>query len=69
MEMLQTLLKYKEVYTDMNFKNIPTMPLELRAGIERISTLNKDKQDNPSDGHIYRCAVDKVRKEKNLPCY
>lgn len=78
MEMLQILLKYKEVHTNMNFENIPTMPLELRAGIERISTLNKDivdneednqEQDNPSDGHNYGCAVDKVRKEKNLPCY
>ena len=41
MEMYQMMLQYKEVYTNMVFENIPTMPLELRAGIER--TVSKKK--------------------------
>ena len=35
MEMYQMMLKYPEVYTNRVSENIPTMPLELRDGIER----------------------------------
>ena len=45
------------------------MPLELRAGIEKATTLNQDAIDNEeegslSDGHIYGCVVGKIRKAK-----
>ena len=58
MEMLQTMLKYAEVHTNMKFEKIPTMPLELRAGIEKV-TASQDKVEddvnirdggNPIDG-------------------
>jgi predicted GIY-YIG superfamily endonuclease len=34
MEMLHVMLKYPEVITDLNFVKVPTLPLELRAGID-----------------------------------
>ena len=34
MEMIQVMLKHPQVHTDMEFDNIPTVPLELRAGVE-----------------------------------
>ena len=33
MEMTQVMLNYPQIYTDMSFLNIPTIPLELRAGV------------------------------------
>ena len=35
MEMYQMMFKSAEVYTNMVFENIPTMPLQLYAGIDR----------------------------------
>ena len=35
MEMVHIMLEYKEVHTDMLFKNIPSVALELRPGVER----------------------------------
>ena len=69
MQMLQTMLEYSEVHTNMRFENIPTMPLELRAGIEKGITSQGDNdnikdEDNPMDGFNYGCAVDKSRKLK-----
>ena len=34
-EMLHTMFKYPEIYTDLNFVAIPTIPLELRAGADK----------------------------------
>ena len=34
MEMSHVMLKYPEVYTDLVFTSVPTMPLELRAGVD-----------------------------------
>ena len=72
--MLQTILKYSEVHTNMSFENIPTMPLELRAGIEKVTTSQQDNENvtdknNPTDGFNNECAVDKLRKLKSLPLY
>ena len=35
MEMYQMMLKYPEAYTNMVFENIPTVPLELPANIDK----------------------------------
>ena len=37
MDQLQTMMKDKEVHTSLIFETIPTMPLELRAGIEILT--------------------------------
>ena len=34
-EMVHMMLRYAEVYTDLNFISIPTIPLELRAGVDK----------------------------------
>jgi len=34
MEITQVMLNYPNIYTDMMFLYIPTIPLELRAGVE-----------------------------------
>ena len=34
-EMVHVMLRYAEVYTDLNFMAIPTIPLELRAGVDK----------------------------------
>ena len=42
--MLHVILKYLEVYIDLNYIAIPIMPFDLRAGIEI------DKKSNVEDG-------------------
>ena len=75
MEMYQMMLQYKEVYTNMIFENIPTMPLELRAGIERTGHKKKDNQEQSNedvddDGlrdSAYNGVIsDFIRKEKEI---
>ena len=34
-EMVHLILRYPEVYSDLNFVAVPTMPLELRAGVDK----------------------------------
>ena len=34
MEMMQVMLNYHQIHTDMVFENVPTLPLENRAGVE-----------------------------------
>ena len=70
MEQIQIMLKYKIVHTNLNFINIPTIPFELCAGIEkfeytRINIL--EHNDNPEDGFSWFCVSDKIRKSLNLP--
>ena len=52
-EMLHMMFKYQEVFTDLNFTAIPTIPLELRAGVVKgFSSTKKKKtsnQDNDDD--------------------
>ena len=44
--MTQVMLNYPQIYTDMVFVNVPTIPLELRAGVERnINRRNKDADE------------------------
>lgn len=32
------LFKYPQVYTNLDFKNLPTMPLEHRPGFDKVAT-------------------------------
>ena len=34
-EMIHVMLRYPELYTDLNFIAVPTMPLELQAGVDK----------------------------------
>ena len=45
------MLRYPEVHTNMQFENIPTMPLELRAGIEKTSFKSTSSETNENEGH------------------
>ena len=48
MEMLHNMLKYPECYTDLAFIDIPTLLLELRAGI--IFPTDEEVHEIPEDG-------------------
>jgi hypothetical protein len=37
-EIISLLLKYPQVYTNLDFKNLPTMPLEHRPGFDKVAT-------------------------------
>ena len=60
------MLKYPEVYTNMVFENIPTIPLELRACIKRSikKTSDVDVVDNPEFGSHSGPLSDRTWKEK-----
>ena len=61
--MLHGALGYPEVITNIKYANVTTMPLELRAGDERIeSDITQDVQDG-----VYLCAaVDTFRRSVGL---
>jgi len=44
-EMIYLMLKYAEVYTDLNFIAIPTIPLELCAGVDKGYKESSDAND------------------------
>jgi hypothetical protein len=56
MEMVHVMLKYPEVLTDLNFVNIPTVPLEMRARI------GINAQKIPSDGEFTDPEIAETRK-------
>jgi len=62
MEMVQLILKYPEVHTDMIFVNIPTRPLEYRNGTERCH-----KSSTVEDGAYLEIETVIIREEKNFP--
>ena len=51
-EMLHQMLKYPEVITDLQFINIPTMPIEYRAGIELDSFVAPVAEDCAQTGSV-----------------
>jgi hypothetical protein len=57
MEMLHMMLKYPEVYTDLNFVSVPTLPLELRSGVDETS-----KRDGIQDATQLGPESDNVRR-------
>ena len=59
------MLGYPEVTTNLVFENIPTQPLELRAGVE--TRKKKSKQNRVQDGMDTSIEVDEVRKDCLLP--
>ena len=52
MEQLSQMLRYAEVTTDLRFVNIPTMPLEYRAGIELDSFALSPANDSAQAGSV-----------------
>ena len=42
-EIILLLLKYPQVYTNLDFKNLPTMPLEHRPGFDKVATLQQSR--------------------------
>ena len=61
MDMYHVMLKYFKVYTDLNCVSIPAVPLELRAGIDNI-TSNPAIEDGSGVGSIYN----KIRQALHL---
>ena len=55
-EMIHLMLQYAEVYSDLNFIAVPTVPLELRAGVDKGS---KDTSESCEEGNL----PDIVRRE------
>ena len=53
------MLRYPEVYSDLNFVAVPTMPLEVRTGVDKGL---KEISDSSETGKI----SDIIRKEKNV---
>ena len=60
MEILHVMLKYSEVYTNLNFVDISTMTFELRDGIEIKKTQNVE--DGANFGIV-------IYERLNLPCW
>jgi hypothetical protein len=57
-EMVHVMLRYPEVSTDLNFISIPTIPLELRAGVDKGSMFSvQDGVDAGIVSDIVRCSV------------
>ena len=52
MEQLSQMFRYAEVTTDLRFVNIPTMPLEYRAGIELDSFALSPANDSAQSGSV-----------------
>ena len=74
MEMLHALNKYYEVKTDLNFINVPTVILELRAGVEtrdsttRVANHGTDLYQDIEDGmHIGFMSHDIRSAKDSLP--
>ena len=66
MEMLQVMLNYPQVHTDMVFENVPTLPLEQRAGVECVA--NNDIHDGIcNDGDELISLSHQIRQEKHFP--
>ena len=53
MEMRQMILQYPEVHTNLVFESIPTMPLELRAGVEKFKFKSQTEDENGNRGNQY----------------
>ena len=47
--MIHLMLQYAEVYSDLNFIAVPTVPMELRAGVDKGS---KDTSESCKEGNL-----------------
>lgn len=71
-EMVHHMLGYKEVHTNMVFVSIPTCPIEIRPGVEKLNTkLNTDmsETDNPSDEASAISDAEEVRAAYGFPAW
>ena len=66
MEMLQVMLNYPQIHTDMVFENIPTVPLEQRAGME-CNTKRRELDRGCNDGDELISLIYIIRRENNFP--
>ena len=67
MEMRHTILKYPEVFTDLQFIPVSTLPLELRAGIEVTKKKREDDEARTvEDGTNIGILSDNIRRSKGL---
>ena len=57
MKCFMIYFRYAEIYTDLNFIAVPTIPLELRAGTDKVKS-----QSLPDDGAEAGVLSDIVRK-------
>ena len=69
MEMLQVMLNYPQIHTDMVFENVPTLPLELRAGRECNVVKNKTAENNCNDGDEIMSLSYIIRQQKEFPVW
>ena len=66
MEMWQVMLNYPQIHTDMVFENVPTLPLENRAGVEcKVNRKNQDSICN--DGDEILSLSYQIRETKGFP--
>ena len=63
-EMLHVMLRYPEVYTDLTFVSISTLPLELRCS-KKISTDIVDALEDDEDGFYTTSVSSHIRDNKN----
>ena len=54
-EMLHVMFRYAEIYTDLNFIAVPTIPLELRAGTDKVKS--QSLPDDGADGFPVFCVT------------
>ena len=69
-EMLQIMLSYPQVRTDMKYEIIATVPMEQRTGVEKkakVYTRMNIVEENGLDGISTSFPASKVRLKKNLP--
>ena len=51
------MLRYPEVYSDLNFVAVPTMPLELRAGVDKDCKEISDSSKADKISHITKKGI------------
>ena len=66
MEMLQVMLNYPQVHTDMVFENVSTLPLEQRAGVECKGNRGIDDSIYNDGDEIISLSY-QIRQEKAFP--
>lgn len=66
MEMIQVMPHYPQVHTDMVFENVPTLPLEQRAGVECSNECGNTNRTR-NDGDDLIPLSHQIRSDKELP--
>ena len=64
--MIQVMLSYPQIHTDMVFENVPTLPLEQRPGVE-CSNGYGNSGNTPNDGDEIVSLSYQIRDEKIFP--